>query len=383
MSTESNAADTTARRFKFIVDLIFYLAAAALFYVALKYLLPLLLPFVIAFCIAAALQKPIALLCARFARLPRKLTAAIVTVTALATVGTAAALIIGALFEELSEFFAEIPGFLSRLAKSLSSGSSPIDSFIAGLPDGLRSIASDLYESLGGDLTGLLVSAAEGISGILPGTVGAIGSLAMRLPSAVISVLICLISVFFIGLDYPAAKAAIAEAVPQRLKARLLHIKSCSADTLLCLLKTYAFLMLLTFTELAVAFALFNLLGAGIPYPVPLALLTALVDILPVLGVGTVLLPWAAFDLIAGNYSRAVMLLVLYGTVIIVRNLLEPKLIGQRFGLHPVLTLLAIYVGGKLFGFIGVFLLPLTAIVLRRLTDSRPREGGTKEAERT
>lgn len=359
-----------SRRFSFIVNVIYWCIIGALFYVAFKHLLPLLLPFVIAFGCAALLQRPIKLLSERYSRLPRKAVAAAVILVSLATIGTAAVLLIGALIEEISDFVTDIPAMLSQLAASITAEQSPIREFIAGLPPALAGHAAELYDRLTADIPGLLLSAADGLSGLLIESFGAIGSFAMRLPSVIIAVLIAVITVFFVGVDYQGARSAIAEITPQRMKERLRYVNHCCADTVGCLLRTYAFLMLLTFTELAVGFALFNLMGAGIPYAVPLALLTALVDILPVLGVGTVLIPWAVFDLCTGNISRGIMLLVLYAVIVVIRNFLEPKLVGQRFGLHPAVTLAAIYAGGKLFGFIGVLLVPLTIIVAKRLKDS-------------
>ncbi len=360
----------TDRRFRFIVNTVFFALLAALFYASLKFILPLVLPFVIAFACAAALQRPIQLLSSRLRRIPQKLTASAVILLSLATIGTAAVLIIGGIAGELSGFINDLPDMLATFADRISSGQTSASGFIDKLPPSLRKYASELYSRLSEDIPGLLLSAAEGLSGLLIDSFGAIGSFAMRLPSFIITVLITVVSIFFIGLDYDSARHAIAEITPASLKARIVKIKECSADTVLCLLKTYAFLMLLTFSELAVGFAFFNLIGANIPYPVPLALLTSVVDILPVLGVGTVLIPWAVFDFIAGNIARGIMLLILYAVVVIIRNILEPKLIGSRFGLHPVITLLAIYTGGKLFGFIGVFLLPLSVIVAKRLRDS-------------
>jgi len=368
------------RRFAFIVNIFFYAIIAALFYAAFKYLLPLILPFLIAFACAAALQRPIKLLSDRLPQISKKLIAVLVVIISLATVGTTAVIIIGALIDEIIEFINDIPLLISQFSEKLTAQDSSVNAFIASLPPSLSKHVSELYSRLTDDIPGLLISAADSISGVLLDSFGVIGSFAMRLPSVIVVILITIITTFFIAIDYAGARKAIAEITPDRLKKRILYVHRCSTDTMTCLLKTYAFLMLLTFTELAVGFAVFNFMGAEIPYVIPLALLTALVDILPVLGVGTVLIPWAVFDMTTGNMSRAVMLLLLYVVVVIIRNLLEPKLIGQRFGLHPALTLLSIYIGGKLFGFIGVFLLPLTLIVTKRLMDSGVFGGDNAEA---
>lgn len=356
-------------RLEFIINLFFFLIITALFYIAFKYLLPLLLPFLTALAAGAILQKPIKLLIGRFGRINPKIISAAVISISLATVGTTAFLLIGALFRELADFAADIPDLLSS-AEVLISDSGMAEYIISALPSKLEPHARELFERLSNDIPGLLLNIAENLSAPIFSSVGAIGSFAMKLPSLIIALLITLIMIFFIGTDYKGTISALTEFIPQDTRKRLNYIRSCSTDTVACLLKTYAFLMLLTFTELSVGFALFNLFGAGIEHVIPLALITALVDILPVLGVGTVLIPWAAFDLLSGNISRAIMLIILYVVIIIIRNFLEPKLVGERFGLHPAITLAAIYIGGRLFGFVGVFLLPLTVIILKRLKDS-------------
>lgn len=356
-------------RLEFIINIFFFSIIAALFYVALKYLLPLFLPFLTALAIAAILQRPISLLTGRFRKINPQIISAAVICISLATIGTTAFLLIGALFRELADFASDIPALLSSAAEGLLSGGTA-ENIISALPPKLEAHAQELYERLSNDIPGFLLTVAENLFAPLINSVGAIGSFAMKLPSLIIILLITIIMIFFIGTDYRSTVSALTEFIPHGVRKKLGHIRSCSTDTVMSLLKTYAFLMLLTFTELSVGFALFNLLGAGIAHVIPLAFITALVDILPVLGVGTVLIPWAAFDFLSGNISRAIMLAILYIIIIIIRNFLEPKLVGQRFGLHPAITLTAIYIGGKLFGFIGVFLLPLIIIIVKRFKDA-------------
>ncbi len=357
------------QRYEFIINILYFLIILALFYFALKLLLPLLLPFLIAFLAAALLDRPITTLSKRFPRLPRKLIAAAVILVTLTSVGSVAVLLGGALIDELLDFIADIPEFITSAAERLLSDEEAVYEYISTLPPWLSGYAEDVYSRFISDVPGFLLSLTDRLSTPLMNSFGAIGSFAMRLPSAAVYLLITVIMIFFIGLDYGNVRSLMARAIPQRVKKYIHHIRSCSVDTVLCLLKTYAFLMLLTFTELAVGFAAINLLGGGIAHAISLALITAMVDILPVLGVGTVLLPWAAYDMLFGSTSRGIMLLVLYAIIVVIRNFLEPKMVGERFGLHPAFTLLALYVGGKLFGFIGVFLLPLLVIVIKRLVD--------------
>ena len=92
-----------------------------------------------------------------------------------------------------------------------------------------------------------------------------------------------------------------------------------------------------------------------------IALITCLVDALPVLGTGTVLLPWAFLSFLGGGKGRTLGLLVLYACVVLIRSVLEPKLVGSHLGLDPLVTLIAMYCGFRLWGLVGMLLLPLLA----------------------
>ena len=124
-------------------------------------------------------------------------------------------------------------------------------------------------------------------------------------------------------------------------------------------LKSYSLLFLMTFAELTVGFMILK-----IPYAVVAALAIAVFDILPVLGTGGVLLPWAVIMLVLGDYPLAIGILILYIVITIIRNMIEPRIVGKQIGLHPLITLIAMFVGLQLFGLAGMILLPMTAVVL-------------------
>ena len=98
-----------------------------------------------------------------------------------------------------------------------------------------------------------------------------------------------------------------------------------------------------------------------------LALVTASLDVLPVLGVGTVLVPYALFSMATGDVFRGVGLLVLYGVVTVVRQIAEPHLVGKSLGVHPLLNLASVYAGASFFGVTGVIFMPITVVILKNL----------------
>lgn len=104
-----------------------------------------------------------------------------------------------------------------------------------------------------------------------------------------------------------------------------------------------------------------------IPYAVFVALAIAVFDILPVLGTGGILLPWAVVLIIIGNVPLAIGIFVLYVVVTAIRNTIEPKIVGRQIGLHPLATLIAMFIGLKFFGIIGVFVFPVTLAILANM----------------
>lgn len=123
-------------------------------------------------------------------------------------------------------------------------------------------------------------------------------------------------------------------------------------------------MMLITFALLLVGFLII-----GERRAVSLALVVSLVDLLPILGIGTVLVPWSVFCLAAGELVKGVSLLILFVVAVVVRELLEPRIMGKNLGIHPLLTLITIYVGYELFGFLGMIFLPAVAVTVSALFD--------------
>ena len=123
--------------------------------------------------------------------------------------------------------------------------------------------------------------------------------------------------------------------------------------------------MTITFVELAV-----GLTVIGVENSVLIAFLIALFDILPVLGTGGIMIPWTILTALQGDYALALGLLLVYLFVTVVRNILEPKIVGGQIGVHPVVTLAGMFVGAQLFGVLGLFGFPIGLSLLRHLNES-------------
>lgn len=204
-------------------------------------------------------------------------------------------------------------------------------------------------------LSDSLVAATKNLITMLStGAVGMLSGIAKGVPKFLLGLLAMILSTVFVSNDYERLRAFTIQHTSPRMKALLSSLKTYLTGTLLVVLRSYLLIMLLTFTELSILFSLF-----GIDSPLPKAALIALLDILPILGTGGILIPWAVVSLVLGYTSLAIKLLVIYGIVLVVRNYAEPRIVGAQLGLHPVISLAAMFIGLRLFGFWGMLGLPI------------------------
>ena len=215
------------------------------------------------------------------------------------------------------------------------------------LDPALLSALESVVESL---LSGLknLVSLISGFA------VNLVSGLATGIPSLIFSLLTMIFSTIFVVADYERISSFASQNVPQIVKTVLTNIRIYLTDTLFVVIRSYVLIMMLTFTELSILFAVF-----GIENPMVKAAFIAVLDIMPILGTGGIMIPWAVISLVLGYTKLGIELFVIYGIVTVIRNYVEPKIVGTQLGLHPIITLVAMFVGLRIFGFWGLFGLPV------------------------
>ncbi len=209
------------------------------------------------------------------------------------------------------------------------------------------SVLEMAVESLFSTLKNLL----SAFSGLI---VNLISGVATGIPSLILSLLAMIFSTVFVVSDYERILSFSSENLPDSIKNVLKKVRIYLTDTLFVVIRSYALIMLLTFTELSILFSLF-----GIDNAVLKAALIAMLDILPILGTGGIMIPWAVISLVLGYTSLGIQLLIIYAIVTVVRNYVEPKIVGAQLGLHPIITLVSMFIGLRLFGFWGLFGLPV------------------------
>ena len=206
---------------------------------------------------------------------------------------------------------------------------------------------------------GQMVSSLSGLA------MGYVSGVASSLPGLFISLLLLIISTFFISADYDRLTGFCLLQLDEKRREIFLLIKEYVVGTLFVCIRSYALIMSITFLELSI-----GLTVVGVENSIFIAFLIAIFDILPVLGTGGVMIPWIVLEALKMNFSMALALLLVYLFVTVVRNIIEPKIVGAQIGLHPVVTLSSMFVGAQLFGVLGLFGFPICLSLLRYLNEN-------------
>lgn len=328
------------------------LAAAALVLLVFQLAFTYLLPFVFAFLMASAMEPFVRLLEKR--RLPRS---AAVAVAMIVYFGLAFALCFFAvtrLVTEVSDFSKNIPDygrvFTSLFNDLLEWGKK----MYLRLPKEAVGPIQDSLQSLAGQLSRLLASLA-----------GSVIAIFTALPEMLMFAMFTVVATFFASKDRPRFKEFLHRKLAPSAYARLASLKTSLGHSLTGFLKAQLMLMTLTFSQCFIGLSLI-----GIRYAFLISLVTAVVDILPVLGTGTVLVPWGVVCLFMGKTATGIGLLILYLVIMTIRYIVEPKIVGTQLGLHPLAALAAMFVGLKVFGVLGLILGPAIVVVLLAIVTS-------------
>ncbi len=201
-----------------------------------------------------------------------------------------------------------------------------------------------------GSLAGWLRTLLQDLGGVLASGVGGV---LRATPRALMAVGVCLIACFYLSMDYGAVMEWAARLLPRAWRKRAAILRKRACVLLGGYARAYAILMGLTFFEV-----LIGMMILGQPYGFLIAVCVALIDVLPVLGVGIVLIPWGLFSLAAGRMALGIGLLILYAVITVVRQLVEPRLVGVSLGLHPLCSLLSMFAGLWCFGVWGMLCAP-------------------------
>lgn len=345
------------RKQEFIVNALYFAIVGTLVFVVLKYVFPLLMPFIIGFIIAMALRPLVDYLTKKL-KIKRKFISIFFLVLFYGIIGLTIFYISLRMFVEARMLFTALPELYAiEIEPALNNIFLELEETITQLNPtliiGIQSIGENFLQSLG-----TIVSSISSYS------IKLITNLATSIPAALISFLFTIVASFFITIDFHEIIAFLGRQLPDKTREIITAVGDNLFGTLFKFIKAYAILMSITMIELSIGFSIL-----GLPNAIGVAALIAIIDILPVLGTGGVLIPWTIIEFANGRTNFAIGLLLVYGVVTVVRNILEPKVVGDQIGLYPLLTLMCMYVGGQLFGIVGLFGLPIAATIIKNLND--------------
>lgn len=343
------------RAFKWMAALIYGSVAVGGAWLALRFALPWLAPFIVAFTAAAALEPAVRFLVRR--RWPRPLASGMLTLTVL--IGLCALLVrlTAKGVSAVSDFAAQAPRLMEAAAAAMGRLEQRILLYIAAAPEGVSDYLASALSAIGGSLYNIPAILSQWALDLV--SRGAQAS-----PDILLFTVTAGLGSYLISAAYPRVTAFLKAQLPRSFLQRIEGMGQNLRSAFGGMLRAQLMLMAMTFAQLLFAFSLLRVRSAAV-----LAGVTALVDALPVFGTGIVLIPWALYCLLLGETRRGLGLVLCWLGVTLLRSLAQAKLLGDQIGLDPIVSLLSVYVGWEVWGFGGMLLFPLLFLVLCQLND--------------
>ena len=259
--------------------------------------------------------------------------------------------------EKIKETIDKITAFPSKIAflEKLSSGEA-----LGAAGEYIKKAASAIIEALvkqGGEFVGQNL-----------------GKVALRTPKVFMGSLICIISSIYLSIDYDRIREYFKGLVKRYASKDTLKILSRVSGGVKEYLKAYFAVFLITFAELYL-----GLVVLGRKYALLIAFLVAAFDILPLFGAGTVLVPWGIILIAGGSIGAGVGMILLFAVMTVVRQIIEPHFVGKHLGIHPLASLVSVYVGYRVFGLLGMLLAPFATLVIKGILDGEEKDKKIEE----
>lgn len=331
-------------------------------WLVIQYFLPLFFPFVLGTALALAAEPMVSFLCRRL-KLPRGAAAGIGVTAAFCFIALALLLVVALIVRELAIVASILPDLEEAASGSISALSAWVMGLIARMPSGIGDILSRSASEFFSGSSALLDQAFRYVVNLTGGVLKHVPDSALVLGTAVISS-------YMISAKFPRLKAWLLSRIPKERLTKIKNGVKRMKHALFGWLKAQFKLMGITWIILTMGLVLLR-----IPYAPVWGAVISLVDAFPILGTGTVLLPWSLVSFLQEDTIRAVGLLAVYAVISLSRSVLEPKLVGKHLGLDPLATLAALYAGYRLWGLGGMILAPILAVAAVQVIRAPGAEG--------
>lgn len=336
-----------------LVNLLIFLCILFGLYIVIKYLFVFFAPFLTAVVISE-INEPIIRFLERKAKLSRKASTVFSLTLSICVIAVLAISLLFKIYAELIKLQNNLPNYVTSISYLLSGYYAKINTLYNSLPINLQEVFKSNVLIFLPKLESVITSIASSI-------ITSITSL----PKLGIFVTVTLLSSYFISSDKKNIRNFIYRQIPHKAQKSFYNAKNDVVSSILGYFKAQLIIMFITFIISTIGFIIID---TG--YAVLMGLVTALADGIPLLGSGIVMVPWIILNFITGNIRMALGLLSVYLFAIIVRQIIEPKIVSTQTGLHPLVTLISMYLGLMIFGVIGLFLGPVIMILLKNFHSS-------------
>ena len=330
------------------------LAVFVLTWLTMKYLLPLLSPFLLGALLALAAEPMVGFLCRRL-HMPRVVSTAISVSMAFCFLAMLLLMLCAFALRQLKNLAGILPDLETAARTGLALVQTRLLDLAARAPKGIRPLLEDNVRTLLADSGNLLGKLTAWLLGLA-------GSILAHVPDSALGLGTAILSAFLISAKLPQIRKWLLRRIPRQQLRSALESARRMRKVLGRWLLAQGKLMSITFAIVAAGLTLLR-----IPSGMLWAVLVALVDALPILGTGTVLVPWSVVCFLQGDTPRTLGILGIYITASLTRSMLEPKLLGKHLGLDPLVTLMALYIGYRLWGVGGMILAPLLTVAALQL----------------
>lgn len=351
MGVKENLGDTRPY-WKVLVSLVFSLTATVLFiYVGIKAIF-YFMPFVIGWMLSV-IASPLVTFLEKKLKIMKRLGSAITIILVLALCIGLIYLIISQIWEEISVLIRNFPSMYHDLERGLNQIGTQGNALFERFPEQVQNSWAALMNNLDDTVSSLIGRIGEP-------TIEVAGNVAKRIPSVLIGTIVAFVSAYFFIADKENLGEWVKKVVPKSITSRMLLVGENLKYAMGGYFKAQFKIMGVVFAILLAGFALMQ-----IRFSILLAIAIAFLDFLPFFGTGTALIPWAIYKFLVGDYKMVVALVILYGVTQLVRQLIQPKLVGDSMGLNPLYTLFLLYLGYRVGSVLGmIFAVPVGLILL-------------------
>lgn len=355
---QNNEQSKTAKRTKFLIDFAFFALIFVISIILIRYALPALFPFVVAF-IVTMLLRPIVRFMHNKLKINTRIASVVLVVLFYGTIGLIVIWMIIEIVSFAADKVKDLPSFFQT----------QVSPFLVTLFDEIQDILHNFdpkmaidFDDTANSLISTIGSTVMSFSGKL---VGNLTNIAVSVPSFLLNIVIMVVATIFLLVDYESIQAFVKKQLSDRTNDMIHNIGTHLGKLLMKYILSYSLIMLITFGEIWAGLSII-----GIKYSALIAALIAIFDILPVVGSGLILVPWAIICIIIGDIGTAIGLFILWAVLCVVRQIIEPKIVGTSVGMHPFLTLFAMLAGNFVYGGIGILLVPIAFALCRSLNSA-------------